>query len=220
MATAEPLTADSCQPLSKCAIFALAEQESVPCHRRSLDHQYSPDGVRMQTVQRPSRPRKRHCEAGCRSPTFDTHSSGMYALRVERPIRGAASCRPNGVDSGLRLGRTGAPKGIPTVRSPASQRPLFAKRVGYPRDSGPLARRVVPPLWNFVAGPDYIGEHGASETLAEFAVHSALLQGTEATQFFDGDFERRHRHGTRPQVPRRTPDRDTAKLSSARAIAA
>ena len=62
-----------------------------------------------------------------------------------------------------------------------------AIRVGYLQDSNLLARRVGPLYGKLVASPDYIREHGAPETLAELAVHSALMQGTEAWQLMDGD---------------------------------
>lgn len=60
-------------------------------------------------------------------------------------------------------------------------------RVGYLQDSNLLARRVGPFYGKLVASPDYISEHGAPETLDEFATHAALMQGTETWQLMDGD---------------------------------
>ncbi len=62
-----------------------------------------------------------------------------------------------------------------------------AIRVGYLQDSNLLARRIGPSYGKLVASPAYISEHGAPETLEEFAGHSALMQGTEAWQLMDGD---------------------------------
>lgn len=62
-----------------------------------------------------------------------------------------------------------------------------AIRVGYLPDSNLLARRVGPIYGKLVASADYVREHGAPQTPAELAAHSALMQGTEAWQFMDGD---------------------------------
>ncbi len=62
-----------------------------------------------------------------------------------------------------------------------------AIRVGYLQDSNLLARRIGPLYGKLVASPDYIREHGAPESIEELAVHSALMQGTEAWQLMDGD---------------------------------
>ena len=62
-----------------------------------------------------------------------------------------------------------------------------AVRVGYLSDSNLMARRVGPIHGALVASPDYIREHGAPETPDELLTHQALMQGTEAWQFIDGD---------------------------------
>jgi DNA-binding transcriptional LysR family regulator len=62
-----------------------------------------------------------------------------------------------------------------------------AIRVGYLQDSNLVARRIGPLYGKLVASPDYIGTHGAPETPDEIAAHQALMQGTEAWQFMDGD---------------------------------
>ena len=62
-----------------------------------------------------------------------------------------------------------------------------AIRVGYLPDSTLIARRIGRIGGQLVASPEYIGAHGAPETPAEFAAHQALMQGTEAWQFMDGD---------------------------------
>jgi DNA-binding transcriptional LysR family regulator len=62
-----------------------------------------------------------------------------------------------------------------------------AVRVGYLQDSNLIARRVGPILGKLVASPDYIKKHGAPETPDELLTHQALMQGTEAWQFVDGD---------------------------------
>jgi DNA-binding transcriptional LysR family regulator len=62
-----------------------------------------------------------------------------------------------------------------------------AIRVGYLPDSTLVARRVAPILGKLVASPDYIAAHGAPETPHEIVHHEALMQGTEAWQFMDGD---------------------------------
>jgi DNA-binding transcriptional LysR family regulator len=62
-----------------------------------------------------------------------------------------------------------------------------AIRVGYLQDSNLIARRVGPLYGRLVASPAYIAAHGAPETPDELANHQALMQGTEAWQFMDGD---------------------------------
>lgn len=62
-----------------------------------------------------------------------------------------------------------------------------AIRVGYLADSNLVARRVGPIYGKLVASPDYIRTHGRPEKPAELAGHQALMQGTEAWQFMDGD---------------------------------
>ena len=62
-----------------------------------------------------------------------------------------------------------------------------AVRVGYLADSNLIARRVGPIHGRLVASPDYIKEHGAPDTPDELLLHQALMQGTEAWQFVDGD---------------------------------
>ncbi|WP_426408499.1 LysR family transcriptional regulator [Bradyrhizobium ganzhouense] len=62
-----------------------------------------------------------------------------------------------------------------------------AIRVGYLSDSNLIARRVGTLTGTLVASPDYIREHGAPETPNDLLSHQALMQGTEAWQFMDGD---------------------------------
>ncbi|WP_331374779.1 LysR family transcriptional regulator [Sinorhizobium chiapasense] len=62
-----------------------------------------------------------------------------------------------------------------------------AIRVGYLQDSNMIARRVGPLYGRLVASPDYIRTHGSPETPEELVAHQALMQGTEAWQFMDGD---------------------------------
>jgi DNA-binding transcriptional LysR family regulator len=62
-----------------------------------------------------------------------------------------------------------------------------AIRVGYLQDSTLIARRVGPIYGKLVASPDYIKTHGSPETPEDLAAHQALMQGTEAWQFMDGD---------------------------------
>ena len=62
-----------------------------------------------------------------------------------------------------------------------------AIRVGYLQDSNLIARRVGRLYGKLVASPDYLRAHGAPETPDELADHEALMQGTEAWQFLDGD---------------------------------
>jgi DNA-binding transcriptional LysR family regulator len=62
-----------------------------------------------------------------------------------------------------------------------------AIRVGYLQDSNLVARRVGPLYGKLVASPDYVRAHGSPETPEDLAAHEALMQGTEAWQFMDGD---------------------------------
>lgn len=62
-----------------------------------------------------------------------------------------------------------------------------AIRVGYLQDSGLIARCVGPLYGKLVASPDYVNAHGSPETPEELVTHEALMQGTEAWQFMDGD---------------------------------
>jgi DNA-binding transcriptional LysR family regulator len=62
-----------------------------------------------------------------------------------------------------------------------------AIRVGYLQDSNLVAKRIGPIFGKLVASPDYIKAHGAPETPDELVTHQALMQGTEAWQFMDGD---------------------------------
>ncbi|MEY9587019.1 DNA-binding transcriptional LysR family regulator [Sinorhizobium fredii] len=62
-----------------------------------------------------------------------------------------------------------------------------AIRVGYLQDSNLIARRVGPIYGKLVASPDYIKAHGSPEKPEELIAHQALMQGTEAWQFMDGD---------------------------------
>jgi DNA-binding transcriptional LysR family regulator len=62
-----------------------------------------------------------------------------------------------------------------------------AIRVGYLQDSSLIARRVGPLYGKLVASPDYVKAHGSPETPEELVAHEALMQGTEAWQFMDGD---------------------------------
>ncbi|AVF04109.1 MULTISPECIES: LysR family transcriptional regulator [Devosia] len=62
-----------------------------------------------------------------------------------------------------------------------------AIRVGHLQDSNLVARRVGEIGGKFLASPGYIAEHGAPEEPSDIASHQALMQGTEAWQFMDGD---------------------------------
>ncbi|WLH14979.1 LysR family transcriptional regulator [Pseudomonas hefeiensis] len=62
-----------------------------------------------------------------------------------------------------------------------------AIRVGYLPDSNLIARKIGPIYTKLVASPSYIKAHGAPETPEELIAHEALLQGTEAWQFMNGD---------------------------------
>ncbi|AUW45730.1 LysR family transcriptional regulator [Rhizobium leguminosarum] len=62
-----------------------------------------------------------------------------------------------------------------------------AIRVGYLQDSNLIARRVGPIYGKLVASPDYIRAQGSPEKPEDLATHEALMQGTEAWQFMDGE---------------------------------
>ncbi|WP_049621345.1 LysR family transcriptional regulator [Frateuria defendens] len=62
-----------------------------------------------------------------------------------------------------------------------------AIRVGYLQDSSLVARCVGPLHGKLVASPDYVKAHGSPETPEELVAHEALMQGTEAWQFMDGE---------------------------------
>ena len=62
-----------------------------------------------------------------------------------------------------------------------------AIRLGYLQDSNLVARRIGPIYGLTVASPAYIAAHGAPETPDQLLSHQALMQGTEAWQFLDGE---------------------------------
>ncbi|OYU90733.1 MAG: LysR family transcriptional regulator [Bradyrhizobiaceae bacterium PARB1] len=62
-----------------------------------------------------------------------------------------------------------------------------AIRFGYLQDSNLIARLVGPFYGKLVASPDYIKAQGEPGTPDELVAHQALMQGTEAWQFMDGD---------------------------------
>ncbi|WP_137173265.1 LysR family transcriptional regulator [Massilia sp. HP4] len=62
-----------------------------------------------------------------------------------------------------------------------------AIRLGYLQDSNLVARRIGPIYGLTVASPAYIAVHGAPETPDQLLSHQALMQGTEAWQFLDGE---------------------------------
>ncbi|RVD19418.1 MAG: LysR family transcriptional regulator [Mesorhizobium sp.] len=62
-----------------------------------------------------------------------------------------------------------------------------AIRGAYLQDSTLIAKRVGPIHGKLVASPDYIKAHASPETPDELVTHQALMQGTEAWQFMDGD---------------------------------
>ncbi|MFT0858706.1 LysR family transcriptional regulator [Ancylobacter sp. G4_0304] len=62
-----------------------------------------------------------------------------------------------------------------------------AIRGAYLQDSNLIAKRVGPIHGKLVASPDYIAANGSPESLEELVNHQALMQGTEAWQFMDGD---------------------------------
>lgn len=62
-----------------------------------------------------------------------------------------------------------------------------AIRVGFLQDSNLVARRVGETRGKLVASPDYIAKHGSPEAPEDIMAHQALMQGTEAWLFMDGD---------------------------------
>jgi DNA-binding transcriptional LysR family regulator len=62
-----------------------------------------------------------------------------------------------------------------------------AIRVGYLGDSNLVARRLGPISGKVVASPSYVAQYGAPRTPEELLGHQALMQGTEAWRFIDGD---------------------------------
>ncbi len=62
-----------------------------------------------------------------------------------------------------------------------------AIRVGYLQDSNLIARCVGPLHGSLVASPGYVTANGAPQSPDQLADHEALMQGTEAWQFMDGD---------------------------------
>lgn len=60
-------------------------------------------------------------------------------------------------------------------------------RVGYLEDSNLIARRVGPIFGVCVASPGYLEAHGTPCRPEDILGHQALMQGTEAWQFMDGD---------------------------------
>src|SRR5690606_37186219 len=62
-----------------------------------------------------------------------------------------------------------------------------AIRVGYLQDSNLIARCVGPLHGCLVASPGYVTANGSPQSPDQLADHEALMQGTEAWQFMDGD---------------------------------
>ncbi|MBD9389326.1 LysR family transcriptional regulator [Agrobacterium sp. AGB01] len=62
-----------------------------------------------------------------------------------------------------------------------------AIRGAYLQDSNLIAKRVGPIHGKLVASPAYIKEHGSPDNIEQLVNHPALMQGTEAWQFMDGD---------------------------------
>lgn len=62
-----------------------------------------------------------------------------------------------------------------------------AIRLGYLQESNLIARRVGPLLGKLVASPNYVGQHGSPVKPEDILGHQALMQGTEAWQFLDGE---------------------------------
>jgi DNA-binding transcriptional LysR family regulator len=60
-------------------------------------------------------------------------------------------------------------------------------RVGTLQDSNLIAKRIGPIYGSLVASPEYISAHGSPKTPDEIVAHEALMQGTEAWRFMDGD---------------------------------
>jgi len=62
-----------------------------------------------------------------------------------------------------------------------------AIRIGYLPDSELIARRIGPLTGKMVASPDYIRRFGAPQAPKDVINHEALMQGTEAWRFMDGE---------------------------------
>ncbi|MGO8103088.1 LysR family transcriptional regulator [Rhizobium leguminosarum] len=62
-----------------------------------------------------------------------------------------------------------------------------AIRLGYLQDSNLIAKRIGPLYGKLVASPDYVERFGAPEKPDDLVAHQALMQGTEAWQFLDGE---------------------------------
>ncbi|MCS4245147.1 DNA-binding transcriptional LysR family regulator [Rhizobium sp. BIGb0125] len=62
-----------------------------------------------------------------------------------------------------------------------------AIRGAYLQNSNLIAKRVGPIHGKLVASPAYIKEHGSPDNIEQLVNHPALMQGTEAWQFMDGD---------------------------------
>lgn len=62
-----------------------------------------------------------------------------------------------------------------------------AIRVGYLQDSNLIARRIGPIEGKLVASPGYISANGSPHRPEDITAHQALMQGTEAWQFQDGE---------------------------------
>ncbi|CAH0143588.1 HTH-type transcriptional regulator DmlR [Agrobacterium fabrum] len=62
-----------------------------------------------------------------------------------------------------------------------------AIRGAYLQDSNLIAKRVGPIHGKLVASPAYIKAHGSPDMVEQLVNHQALMQGTEAWQFMDGD---------------------------------
>lgn len=60
-------------------------------------------------------------------------------------------------------------------------------RVGYLESSNLIARRIGPLVGSCVASPAYLEEFGLPGMPEDILAHEALMQGTEAWQFMDGD---------------------------------
>src|SRR3546814_8804977 len=67
--------------------------------------------------------------------------------------------------------------------------PIFdcAIRVGNLPDSTLIAKRIGPIYGKLVASPDYVKRCGSPRSPDEVEAHQALMQGTEAWRFMDGD---------------------------------
>jgi DNA-binding transcriptional LysR family regulator len=62
-----------------------------------------------------------------------------------------------------------------------------AIRIGYLPDSNLLAKRIGPLFGKMVASPDYVRTHGAPDKPDDIGDHEAVMQGTEAWRFTDGE---------------------------------